>query len=64
MQDTPFHTRILELCEELLACESEQRQVELAREMRTLVHERVEQIRGHLIILPMLDESADPKRPA
>ena len=63
MQRTHFETRILELCEELMSCESEEGQIELARKMRILVHQRIEELRGNLIILPMLDElSAGRKR--
>lgn len=58
MSRTPFDARIAELCAELLSCESTEGQIELAREMRTLVHERFEELRGNLIILPMLDELA------
>ena len=56
MSRTPFDIRILELCKELLSCKSNEGQIELAREMRILVHERIEELRGNLIILPMLDE--------
>ena len=62
MRTTPFETRILELCEELISCDTDEGQIELAREMRVLLHERLEEIRGNLIVLPMLDELATVRK--
>ena len=44
----------MKLCKEAIACESEKRAVELAREMQALMHKRVENLRQNLITLPPL----------
>lgn len=62
MRTTPFEARILELCEELRACESVERQIELAREMRILIHERTEKLRGNLIPFPVIDAIMEKQR--
>ncbi len=49
-----FEQQIMKLCEEAVACKSEQRAIELAREMQALMHSRIEELRVHLITLPPL----------
>jgi hypothetical protein len=49
-----FEEQIKKLCEEVVACESEKKAIELAREMRGFMHKRIEELREHLITLPPL----------
>lgn len=49
-----FDEQIVKLCEELIACKSEARAVELARLMQELMHARIEELRSNLITLPPL----------
>jgi hypothetical protein len=48
-----FEECIRELCEQAAACASETGAVELARQLRSLMHERVEELRGNLLTMPL-----------
>jgi hypothetical protein len=50
----PFEARIRELSEELANCSNE-RGLEIALELQTLIHERIEQLRAKLEGLPLLN---------
>ena len=47
-----FEQQILSLCEEAVACESEEEAMEIARHIQALLHARIEELRGNLISLP------------
>ncbi len=49
-----FEQQITKLCSEAIACKSEEEAVELVREIQTLMHKRIEELRGNLITLPPL----------
>jgi hypothetical protein len=57
VQIMPFEARIRELSEELANCSNE-RGLEIALELQTLIHERIEQVRAKLNGLPLLTASA------
>jgi hypothetical protein len=46
-----FEIRVRELCQQLIDCKTESEVVELSRQLRELIHERVEQIRHHVVLL-------------
>jgi hypothetical protein len=52
MTTSSFESRVKDLCKKLLACQTELEAIELNRELRILIHERIEQIRGNLIPFP------------
>lgn len=62
MQRTPFENRIKELCEEFLDCESDERQIELARKIRILIHDHVQELRGTLIPFPIVEALIEKRR--
>jgi hypothetical protein len=58
-----FEERVRELCGRVATCNSEIEAVKLARQLQSLVHERVEEPRGNLLTMPSLGPpSKDVKR--
>jgi hypothetical protein len=51
LRTSTFESRVRELCQQLIDCKTEDEVVELSRQLRELIHERVEQIRNHVILL-------------
>lgn len=47
-----FEEQITQLCQELIACKSEVKAVELARLVQSLMHTRIEDLRSNLVTLP------------
>jgi hypothetical protein len=41
-----FEEQIRELCQRVVACESEEEAAELSRQMRALLHRKIEELRG------------------
>lgn len=52
-----FEQEILRLCEEAVACRSEAGAAELARQVQSLMHARIEQLRGNLVDHPSPSEN-------
>ena len=46
--------RIKKLCEKIPTCESEAEVIEIARELRALIHQHCEELRGLLPVVPPL----------
>lgn len=44
-----FEKEVKELCKQIVACGTEQEAIELARNLRVLLHERVEHLRGNVL---------------
>ena len=58
-----FEERVLHLCEQVAASRSEAEAIELARELQSLIHERIEGLRGKLLTMPSIAvASEDLKR--
>jgi hypothetical protein len=58
-----FEERVRELCKQVAACNSEIEAIGLARQLQSLVHERIEGLRGNLLTMPLLGPtSKDLKR--
>lgn len=53
----PFEHRIRELCEQLADCRDDAAALRLAQELQALLHERIEQLRGHVSSLPLLKQT-------
>ena len=52
-----FDQEIIRLCEEAVACKSEAGAAELARQAQTMMHARIEELRGNLAAPPSPRES-------
>jgi len=50
-----FERKIRNLCEQIIACNDETEAVVLIRQLQIILHERIEQVRGKLIVLPESD---------
>lgn len=59
-----FEEQIAQLCEEAIACKSEEQAVELVRRLQALMHTRIEQLRGNLINLPPIGPTSIEKQSA
>jgi hypothetical protein len=49
-----FEERIRQLCEQLAASASEAEAIELSRELQSLIHDRIEGLRGKLLTMPSI----------
>lgn len=47
-----FQKPIQELCQEIIACQSEEEAVKLTRRLKILLHDRIEELRGTVPLLP------------
>jgi hypothetical protein len=47
----PFDVRVRELCQQLIECKTQSEAAELAHQLQTLIHERIEELRGYLATL-------------
>jgi len=56
----PFEARIRELSDLLASCDDDAQALELAQELRGVLHERIEQLREKLAGLPLM--ISRPKR--
>lgn len=59
-----FEEQINQLCTEAIACKSEEKAVELARRMQSLVHARIEELRSNLVTLPPVGPTGLEKQSA
>jgi hypothetical protein len=59
-----FEEQIIQLCEEVIACKSEEQAIELTRRIRSLMHTRIEELRGKLITLPPIGPTGIDKQSA
>lgn len=59
-----FEEQITQLCEEVIACESEEQAVELVRRLQVLMHTRIEQLRENLMNLPPIGPTSIEKQSA
>ena len=58
-----FEERVREMCEQAAACGSEIEAIGLVRQLQSMMHERVEELRGNLLTMPSLGPpSKDMKR--
>lgn len=46
-----FEYRVKKLCERIFACQTEDDAIVLTRELKTLLHDRIEEIRGGVVVL-------------
>jgi hypothetical protein len=58
----PFETRIRELSKQLANCRDDALSLELARELQTVLHERIEQLRDRLAALPLVAAPSKVRR--
>jgi hypothetical protein len=49
-----FEERVRQLCEQAAAAGSETEAIELARQAQSLIHDRIEELRGNLLTMPSL----------
>jgi hypothetical protein len=49
-----FEERVRQLCDHVATSGSETEAIELARQLQSLMHERVEEVRGNLLTMPLL----------
>jgi hypothetical protein len=49
-----FEERVRQLCEQVAASGSEAEAIELSRELQSLIHERIEVLRGKLLTMPSI----------
>jgi hypothetical protein len=47
-----FEERVRQLCEQAAAAGSETEAIELARQAQSLIHDRIEGLRGNLLTMP------------
>ena len=59
-----FEEQIIALCEEVITCKSEEQAIELVRRMQSLMHTRIEELRGKLITLPPIGPTGIDKQSA
>ncbi len=59
-----FEEQISALCQEVIACKSEEQAIELARRIQSLMHARIEELRGNLITLPPIGPTGIDKQSA
>jgi hypothetical protein len=58
-----FQESVRELCEHAAACNSDIEAIGLVRQLQSMMHERVEELRGNLLTMPSLGPpSKDVKR--
>jgi hypothetical protein len=60
----PLDEQIKAVCEQLISCKDEAEAAELCRLLKRLVHERVEETRLHVRILPLLAPNTNRKKAA
>ena len=53
-----FENQILQLCQEIIACQSEEESVKLTRRMQELLHRRIEELRSNVSTLPLVSPKA------
>jgi hypothetical protein len=58
----PFDARIRQLCTRLAECKDDVLSLKLAQELQVLLHERIEQIRGEVTGLPLLNRRRQENR--
>ena len=55
-----FEERIRQLCKQVVACKTEAEAEELAQQLKALLHDRIEQLRGNLgnllMVINLLDD--------
>ena len=57
-----FEERVRLLCDRVATSDSESEAIELARQLQSLMHERVEELRGNLLTMPLFGpDSKDVK---
>jgi hypothetical protein len=49
-----FEERVRELCKQVATCNSEIEAIGLVRQLQSLMHERVQELRGNLLTMPSL----------
>jgi hypothetical protein len=49
-----FEERVRHLCNQVATSGSETEAIQLARQLQSLMHERVEELRGNLLTMPLL----------
>jgi hypothetical protein len=54
-----FEDRVRELCAQVVACETEEETIILARQLHSLIHEHIEELRGKLATLPLVKNPLD-----
>ena len=54
-----FEDRIRRLCEDIIACQDENRTIALTEELRNAIHERIELVRSKVVTLPNLASARD-----
>jgi hypothetical protein len=58
----PFDARIRQLCMRLAECKDDAVALKLAQELHVLLHERIEQMRGDVTGLPLLNRRRQENR--
>jgi hypothetical protein len=53
-----FEQQIHELCQEAIACQSEEDAVSVAKRIQVLMHARIEELRSNISSLPLLGDTA------
>jgi hypothetical protein len=53
-----FEERVRVLCEQAASSDSETEEIELARQVQSLMHQRVEELRGNLLVMPLLGSTS------
>ena len=53
-----FEERVRVLCEQAANSDSETEEIELARQVQSLMHQRVEELRGNLLVMPLLGSTS------
>jgi hypothetical protein len=53
-----FEERVRALCERAASSDSETEAIELARQVQSLMHQRVEELRGNLLVMPLLGSTS------
>ena len=52
----PFEQRVRELCDRLIACNTESEAIHITRELRALMHEHIEELRVNVVAFQVLDD--------
>ena len=54
-----FEKRVQKLCDRILACQTERElTITLTPQLRTPLHDRIEELRGTVLVLPLVDRTA------